>query len=149
MDKTLLVAEQCNYWKTSKTSPDTWLEKTVGLISKFGGTVLSSGFGNEHATKRAAYMLRFCIDNETFRLIWPVLPSETGDTFAARRQAATMLYHDVKAKCVSAQALGTRVAFFSWLELPDGRAAFQLANTELPQGIPQMLLALPRGDHEE
>jgi hypothetical protein len=136
-------AEQCNYWKTSKSSPDAWAEKTQALIVQFGGEVLASGFGNDHEKGRAAYMIRFVVDEETFRIIWPVLDSETGDTFAARRQAATMLYHDTKAKCVAAQVLGSRVAFFSWLELPDGRAMFQLGENELLQDTPRMLLASP------
>ena len=133
-------AERCNYWKTSKSSPDVWLEKTLGLIEQKGGEVIASGFGNEHMTGRAAFMVRFVLDNETFKIIWPVLPSETGDTFSARRQAATMLYHDVKAKCVACDALGPRVAFFSWVEMPDGRPAFQLSGAELIAETPRLFL---------
>lgn len=133
-------AEQCNYWKTSKTSPDSWIEKTIGLIERFGGEILASGFGNEHMSGRAAYMIRFSVDSETFRIVWPVLSSEANDTFSARRQAATMLYHDVKAKCVAAQVLGARVSFFAWVELPDGRPMFQLGNNELLEEVPKMLL---------
>ena len=136
-----LYAEKCNYWKTSKSAPDAWMEKIIGEIESFGGQIISSGFGNEHMTGRAAYMVRFSVEDETFRMVWPVMPSETGDTFAARRQAATMLWHDVKAKCVAAQVLGSRIAFFSWLELPDGRPMFQLANNELLEEAPRMLLA--------
>ena len=143
MDKQT-YAEQCNYWKTSKSSPDSWVEKSIGLIEQFGGTVLASGYGNENATCRAAYMLHFELECERFRIIWPVLPSETGDTFSARRQAATMMYHDIKAKCVASQALGARVAFFCWAELPDGRAAFQLSGQELLEETPRMLLPCPK-----
>lgn len=88
---TAQFAERCNYWKTSRSSPDSWLEKTIGLIEQFGGEVLASGYGNEHMSGRAAYMMRFGVDGETFRIIWPVLPSESGDTLAARSQAATMM----------------------------------------------------------
>lgn len=133
-------AENCNYWKTSKSSADTWIEKVVGLIEQFGGTLLSSGFGHEHTAGRAAFMIRFEVANDTFRIVWPVMPSQTGDEYSARRQAATMLYHDVKAKCVAAQVLGPRTSFFTWLELPDGRSSFQLAGQELLSEIPQMLL---------
>lgn len=139
-------AEKCNYWKTSKTAPDGWIEKTIGLIEQFGGEVLASGFGNEHMTGRAAYMIRFAVRGETFRIVWPVMPSEYGDTFSARRQAATMLYHDVKAKCVAAQVLGARTAFFSWLELPDGRPMFQLTSSQLLDEAPRMLLPAPAND---
>ena len=116
------------------------MEKTIGLIEQFGGTLLASGFGNEHAAGRAAYMIRFELDGESFRIVWPVLASETGDTFSAQRQAATMLYHDVKAKCVASDALGSRVAFLCWLELPNGRPAFESTNEELVQELPQLLL---------
>jgi hypothetical protein len=138
--ETTIYAERANYWKTSKSSPDSWLEKTIGLVEQFGGEVIASGFGNEHMAGRAAYMIRFSVCGEAFRLIWPVLPSETGDTFSARRQAATMMYHAVKSRCVEAQAIGARIAFFAWLELPDGRAAFQLANNQLLDESPKMLL---------
>jgi len=135
-------AEQCNYWKTSKSSPDSWIEKSIGLIEDFGGVVLSSGFGNTQ--EKAAYMIQFNLNGEQYRIIWPVLLSEGGENFAARRQAATMLYHDIKAKCVASQALGMRTAFFPWLALPDGRTAFQLNGTELIESVPQFLI----GDSE-
>lgn len=137
------VAENCNYWKTSRSSPDTWIEKAIDLIEKFGGTIIASGFGNEGG--RAAYLIRFSLEGESFRILWPVLESETGDQFAARRQAATMLHHDVKAKCISAQVLGARVAFFSWAELPDGRVMFQVANADITKAAPKMLLSKRKG----
>lgn len=140
MPCTVEYAEQANYWKTSKSSPDAWLEKTLKLIERFGGELIASGFGNEHMAGKAAYLVRFSLDGETFRLMWPVLPSETGDTFSARRQAATMLHHAVKARCVESQVLGARIAFFAWLELPDGRPLFQASNSELLDGIPDALL---------
>ena len=58
---------------------------------------------------------------------------------AARIQAATMLYHDVKAKCVSAVALGTRASFLTYLMLPDGRTAAQASAPELEQVFPKLL----------
>lgn len=77
-----------------------------------------------------------------FKLMWPVLPSREGNVKAARIQAATMLYHDVKAKVVTAKVLGTRAAFFQYLLLPDGRSASEATTPELANQIPQ-LLALP------
>jgi hypothetical protein len=127
-------------------SPDACLEKTIGLLEQFGGEVLASGFGNEHVTGRCVYMIRFTACGESFRLIWPVLPSDTGDSFAARRQAATMIYHSVKSRCIEAQVLGVRVAFFLWLELPDGRPACQLAGQELLEEIPRAFLATEQGE---
>ena len=138
-------AEECNYWKTSSSSPDLWIEKTVGLVEKFGGEVLSTGFGNEYMTGKAAYLIRFELDGEVFRIVWPVARSERGDTFAARRQAATMIFHDVKAKCVASQVLGSRTAFFPWLEIENGVSAYQLSSKELADETPQMLLPQPTG----
>jgi hypothetical protein len=107
----LPYAEEVNYWKTSKSSPDAWMERTRRQIEKLGGTVLAEGSGSEPGLGRAAYMLAFEIEGEHYRVVWPVLPSKTGDEKAARRQAATLLYHDLKAKAISAAVLGARAAF--------------------------------------
>ena len=133
-------AEQCNYFKTSTLSPDAWVEKTENLITDKGGEILQSGFGSEPPLGRAAYLLRFSMEGQTYKMVWPVLPSEGGFAMAARRQAATMLFHDTKAKLIAAQVLGHRIAFFQWVELPNGQAAFQLTNDQLLESIPVMLL---------
>ena len=133
-------AEQCNYWKTSSRSPDSWLEKTENIIQDKGGEVLQSGFGNDPAAGRAAYMLRFSIEGQVYKIIWPVLPSDGGSSMAAKRQAATMLFHDTKAKLIAAQVLGPRVAFFQWVELPNGQPACQLTNDQMIESIPAMFL---------
>jgi len=135
---TLPYAEDINYWKTSKSSPDTWMDKTKRQIKQLGGDVLMEGFGSEPTTGRAAFMLGFEIGGDKFKIVWPVLPSKSGNEKAARIQAATMLYHDVKAKCVSAAVLGTRAAFFSFLMLPDGRTASEVSAPELAQAIPAL-----------
>lgn len=136
-------AENARYWKTGKSSPDVWLDKCIALIADFGGDILGSGFGVDNIHGTAAYRIRFRLDGEVFHFIWPVLPSESDDTFSARRQAATMMYHAVKSRCVEVQVLGVRVAFFSWLELPDGRVAFQLANNAIADNSPRGLLSAP------
>lgn len=130
-------AEDCRtYWKTSQSTPDTWLDRTEDMIKKAGGGVLASGFGAQG--DRAAYMIEFIMDEERIRIAWPVLPSKKGDVKAAKVQAVTMMYHDIKARLVSAQVLGTRVAFFNWVMLPDGRTASSVALSEL---IPAMIAA--------
>ena len=53
-------------------------------------------------------------------------------------QAATFLYHDVKARCMVVKIKGPRVAFFEYLLLPNGQPAGTLAAT------PQMLASLPK-----
>ena len=132
------LAEDCNYWKSSNTAPDSWLQKTLAMVVKFGGIVLGSGYADDNETGRSAFLIRFTLEGETFRILWPVLQSKSGDATSARRQAATMMYHDVKAKCGASQSLGVRVAFFAWVELADGRSACELATTELIETTPEM-----------
>lgn len=129
-------AEDLAYWKTSQSMPDTWLDRTIGLIEKAGGVVEASGYGNQG--ERSAYMVTFGLDGEVFRIVWPVIPSKTGNVRAAKVQAATMMHHDVKARLISAQVLGVRAAFFNWLMLPDGRTATSVGLAEL---VPPMLMA--------
>ena len=120
MDK-IIYAEDINYWKTSQTSPDVWIDKTKKLISDLGGRILAEGYGSEPMTGRAAYMLGFEIKGDQFKVIWPVLPTrKKTDERAARIQAATMLFHDTKAKCLSESAKGTRAGFFEYMLLPHG-----------------------------
>ena len=139
----LPYAEDVNYWRTSKSSPDTWMDRSRRQIEKLGAQVLAEGFGSEPGLGRAAYMLAFQLDCERYKVIWPVLPTKTNNNKAARVQAATLLYHDIKAKCISAAVLGTRVAFFSFLMLPDGRTAADVAIPELIKLAPAMLTASP------
>lgn len=138
-DMNELYAEDVNYWKTSKSSPDAWIDKTKRQIEQLGGKILLEGFGSEPATGRAAFMLVFEIGGDKFKAVWPVLPSKSSSERAAKVQAATMLYHDVKAKCISAAVLGARAAFFSFLMLPDGRTAAEASVPELVQAIPALL----------
>lgn len=126
-----------NYWKTSTAGPDSWIDKTKAEIKTAGGRVIRDGFGDEEG--RAAFMIEFTFGGSTFRVVWPVLPSKTKAERAARIQAATMLYHDVKGKCVSAKVHGLRAAFFQYAVLPDGRTAAQVAAPELLELYPKML----------
>jgi len=132
-------AESINYWKTSSSSPDKWIERATKVIEQYGGIVLAEGFGS-NASGNAAYMIGFKMDGEKFKVVWPVLPSDTKNERAARIQAATLLYHDVKAKCISATVIGARASFFSYLMLSDGRTAIEATEKELLEGIPKQLL---------
>ena len=142
-----LYAEQVNYWRTSRSSPDLWLVRIKALIKKAGGTVLADGFGHDALTGRGAYMLGFELQQERYKIVWPILPTKAGDEQSAKRQAMTMIYHDVKSRIVSAKVLRTRAAFFSYLMLPDGRSASQVATPELLEALPTFLRpALPAGE---
>ena len=126
-----------HYWKTGSSSPDTWIDKAKKQIEEVGGYVSAEGFGSVEGS--AAYMLAFEIDEENYKVIFPVLPTKSGKNMDAKRQAATMLYHDIKAKCMVSSVLGSRVAFFSYLQLQDGRVISTIANPELAQKLPIMI----------
>lgn len=129
-----------HYWKTGTSSPDTWIDKTRREIAAAKGKVIDEAFRRDE-TGRAAFLLEFSFDSERFRIVWPVLESRTGNEKAARIQAATFLYHDVKARCMAAKVLGKRAAFFNYLLLSDGRTAGQIAAPELVNLYPKMLTA--------
>ncbi|KKM69037.1 hypothetical protein LCGC14_1454860 [marine sediment metagenome] len=122
-----------HYWKTGSSSPDTWIEMAKKLIREVGGEITAEGFGSMGT--QAAFILVFRIKGDKFKVVFPVLSSRAGDMVAAKRQAATMLYHDIKAKCMVANVLGVKAAFFSYLMLPDGRVANEVATPELAQNF--------------
>ncbi len=126
-----------HYWKTGQSSPDQWMEKTRKLIEGLGGEILAEGFGA--TSDREAFMLSFTINQDKYKVVWPVLPSKTNSKMAARRQAATLLHHDIKAKAMTSSVLGAKVAFFSYAVLPDGRTASELATPELAEAFPLQL----------
>jgi len=126
-----------HYWQTGSSSPDTWIEKAKKQIEEVGGSINADAYGSMGS--RAAFMIAFSIGNDKFKVVFPVLDSRSGKTGAAKRQAATMLYHDIKAKCMVASVLGAKTAFFSYLMLPDGRTASEVATPELAQNFPLLL----------
>jgi len=131
----VLAEELGHYYMTSKSLPDDWLDKTEKLIEGHGGRVLSRGYGK--AEGRAAYMLGFELDGQRYKIVWPVLPTKKGEQ-AARIQAATLMYHDVKAKIVSAEVIGNWQAFFQYLMLPDGRTTAEVVDAELALVLPDL-----------
>ena len=138
-----VYAEDLPYWQTGKSSPDVWIERTVRVLEALGGKMLGEAFGKD-ASGRAAFMLSTSIGGEVYRAIWPVMLSKTGNEKSARIQAATLLYHDIKARAVSAKVLGNRAAFFTYLQLPDGRTPVEMSAQEVGDAL--RLFALPAGE---
>ena len=126
-----------HYWQTSQSSPDIWIERAKRIIQDMGGVMLADGFGS--AGGQAAYMLAFRFKEQKYKVVWPVLPTHCNKELPAKRQAAKMLYHDVKAKAMTASVLGVEVAFFSYMMLPDGRVSSELARPELVSAFPKLL----------
>lgn len=136
----LPYAEDVNYFQTSQTGTETWIARAIVLIEEIGGQVISEAFGSEPSTGKAAFMLTFEIEGDRFRVVFPVLPCKLKNhERAARIQAATLLYHDVKAKCLTAMIFGGRAAFFQYLLLPSGRTAGETSTPELMREIPLLL----------
>lgn len=134
-----MYAEDVNYWQTSRSSSDKWIEKAKKEIKTVGGQVVGSGSFSEDITGRAGFMLAFTLEGENFTIKWPVLKSKSGNHRAAQVQAATALYHEVKAACVKVKFLGARSAFFAYLMLPDGRTAAETGSPELVEILPSII----------
>lgn len=137
MTSKTVYAEDVNYWKSGTTSPDQWVEKTKKLIESVGGAVRGFAFGEIDG--KAALVMMFTIGDDQFKLTWPVLESRTGNAAAAHRQAATMLYHDVKARVVAVKVLGARTAFMPWLLLSTGKTVAETGVPELSARLPLLL----------
>lgn len=115
----MLYAEQVNYWKTSRADADTWLDRAAAEIAKLKGRV--EGRGYLYAAGRETYMLAFTLEGRAYRVSWPVLPSREGNARAARVQAATALYHDVKGRVLAARVQGALAAFGGYLLIAGGK----------------------------
>lgn len=140
----IIYGEDVNYWKTSTKSPDSWLEDTKDAIISIGGKVLSDMIATMEG--KTAIMIQFQIGEDRFKIVYPILAiRKESDRLAAKRQAATAMYHEVKALIVSAKFRGVRGAFHSYLVLPDGRTAGDLSAPEIAEAIPTpFLLNAPR-----
>lgn len=133
-------AEDVNYWQTSTASSDGWIDKAKKEIAGVGGKILGEMFGQDAVSGVAAFRLDFQIAEDKFSIQWPVLQSKTRNERAAKIQAATILYHDVKGKCVAAKVFGARAAFFQYLLLPNGKTASEATDAEFLELVPRFML---------
>jgi len=122
-------AEDMNYWKTSRASAGSWLDKASDFLINCGADVYVIAKAQDKG--RAAYMIEFGFEPDRFRVLWPVLESKNGDIAAAERQAATMLYHDIKSRGVRIKLQGIRTAFVDSLLLQNGSTVAQSTNSAL------------------
>jgi len=114
-----LYADMLPYWQTSTTSPDIWLDKAKQEIVKAGGKATKQAYIEDGGI--AQYMLGFSVSENSYIITWPVMrPRKPADMRAAKIQAATMLYHDVKSRCISARVLGFAPTFMQYL-IVDGQ----------------------------
>ena len=112
----LPIANDMPYWKSGKSGVETWLNKTEKLIESVNGNVHTRVVGKNQG--KEAIMFAFSVDKDYYRMFWPVLPpNNEKDRLAAQRQAATMIYHDVKSRINRIKIFGARVAFSDYLLL--------------------------------
>lgn len=126
----LPYAEEISYWKTSKASPDDWLDKIRRMINEEGGRIESQMYVAQE--EQAGYILMFNLDGNRYKVAWPVLKTKTNNGLSyARVQAVTLMYHDIKNRLLSAKILGYRSAFLPFLLVPGGKT--------VSESLPMML----------
>lgn len=123
-----VYAEDVNYLDTGKSSPDVWIDRAKKEIVGIGGKVLQSGYAEQNG--QAAFLLKFQIGADIFQIRWETLPGRLKSTneLKRKRQAATLLYHDVKHKVVMAKIRGIRATFLEYLTLPGGQTMGEAAS---------------------
>jgi hypothetical protein len=120
-----------------------WLDNAVKQLKDHGATDIVIAQGGQGG--REVFMLQFTLRGMKHKVVWPVLPlsmhvkDTESNLNAARRQAATSLYHDVKARCVAATRYGDRFGFFQFQLLPDGRTIQECSLPELSEGLPKLM----------
>lgn len=146
----VVYAQDVNYWRTGTTSPDKWLEKAKNEIKNVGGTIDGEAY-MERDDKRA-YTLLFTMDGDPYRITWPVLPLKPmkpnnrrtpselrADDQAAKIQATTFIYNDIKAKCMILKVFGPQATFLQYRVMPDGSTPAEQAlltgRADLPTGF--------------
>lgn len=125
-----IYAEDLPYWKTSKSGVETWLDRTEKLLTEIKAIVHTRIVGKSMG--REGILIGYTINDEEFRISWPVLSTKKeGDSSAALRQAATMIYHDTKARVNRIKIFPPRVVFSDWL-LIEGKT---LAESNEEEGL--------------
>ncbi|MGB5941253.1 MAG: hypothetical protein WBG71_00060 [Leeuwenhoekiella sp.] len=135
----LPLAEEMPYWKTSKSGVESWLDKTENLITSIGGVVDTRIVGKSGG--KEGIMFGFIIDNDPYKMMWPVLPSKNEkDKAAALRQCATLIYHDTKARINRIKIFSPRVVFADWLVLDTGKTLAETNNKDIRGFLSSMKL---------
>lgn len=125
-----------HYYKTSTRSPETWFEMCRNLITKKGGKIIR--WANADDSGKEVFIIQFSYGQTQYRMHWNVLPTR-GSAIAARRQAVTALYHDIKAALVRAEWFGFDKAFVAWREIGDGRTMSDVTKEEIGSALPKLL----------
>ncbi len=139
-------AEDVNYWKTSQSGVESILDNAKKEIKAVGGSITGSGMLEQH--NLSLVFVAFTLGDDDFRIAFPVLEPRSkspANETAARRQAASALYHSVKARCVEMKFTGARAAFGGYRLLPTGHTDGETATPELVALLPSPVLLLGGG----
>ncbi|MEM7551121.1 MAG: hypothetical protein AAF363_15665 [Bacteroidota bacterium] len=130
----LPFAENMPYWKTSSSGIENWLDKTEKLITEYGGDVNTRIAGKSNG--KEAIMFGFTLESDRYKILWPILPTKKdSDRNAAARQAATMIYHDTKARVNRLKIFTPRVVFSDWLLLNNGKTLAETNTIGIPDAL--------------
>jgi hypothetical protein len=141
-------ADDLPYWKTSKSTVDSWLNKAKREIATIGGKITGEAYLNDADKGRAAFMLSFTLEGRLYVAKWAVMPTKRGteqDQQSAKVQAATALYHDIKARVVTCKFQEKHFAFLNYMMLPNGQNVAEAADSTPVDHLP-LLLQPPRAE---
>lgn len=124
----LPYAETVNYWNTGRRDAATWLEDSFNMVHGIGGN--PHGYQINRGNSPCIAM-RFDIAGRMYNIVWPILPTKgKNNDKATQRQAATFIFHEVKACVLRAKVLGVERAFIQYLSLGNGLTVQDFAISE-------------------
>lgn len=127
----LPFAKDLPFFKTSQSDPEKWLDKTEKLIESIGGRVDTRV--TARANGKQGILIGFIIEGDYYKLTYPVLAvKDEKNGYAALRQCATLIYHDVKSRVNRIRIFHPRVVFADFLVLRDGSTLAESATTDIP-----------------
>lgn len=118
-----------------------WLEKAADEVRAVAGNVK----GVSEITTDAGsvvFVMIFDLGGDRFKVQWPVLTPRVMhpvNAKSAKIQAATALYHDVKARCVTLKFLGSRDAFMPFLLLEGGKTVSEAVPEVFLRALPEVV----------
>lgn len=137
-------AEDSNYFGTSSRAAETWLEMAKKELMLVGGKDIRKAAVEENDT--AVYVIEFTLDGDTYRMSYPAMPCKKATSQnlkKAKVQAATFLYHAIKARALDMKILGAKAAFGSFM-LVDGLRTVSDVLTGTPSAALPILLNPPK-----
>lgn len=131
-----------HYWRTSKKDAGYWLNSVRDMIVSIPGCKVLKKVDYEENDQNF-FLVEFTVGLDWFKIIYPVLPvRQLKDREAARVQAVTLMFHEVKSRMMLIKIFGIHYAFLNYLVADNGKTVSQMAVPELAK-LP-ILLDAPR-----